>query len=203
MRSSLENLSRDPADPKAATYISRAQEGSERLAGILRAMSDASRLEQSIAVAEIETFDLANLLTQSTAAYAQIHPDHNIVCELDQQSYRMRGAPELLAQALDKLVDNAVSFTGREDQITLGLRSQAERLEIYVRNSGSVLPEEMQNRLFESLVSMRSKAKDGVPHLGLGLYLVKLIAKAHHGVVSAYNLDDSAGVEFKLDLPLT
>ncbi|MCF6225225.1 MAG: ATP-binding protein [Xanthomonadales bacterium] len=200
VRSSLENLSRDPSDPKAAIYISRAQEGSDRLAGILRAMSDASRLEQSIAVADTEDFDLAALLTQSTAAYAQIYPQYQIECELDQSALHINGAPELLAQALDKLVDNAVSFSGPDDLITLGMRSSGP-VEIFVRNTGSSLPDEMQDSLFESLVSLRTRSRDGVPHLGLGLYLVKLIAQAHHGKASARNLKDKQGVEFTLTLP--
>ncbi len=203
VRSSLENLSRDPADPKAATYISRAQEGSDRLAGILRAMSDASRLEQTIAVADSESFDLAAMLTQSAEAYAQIHPDRRIECVLDQPVCHIHGAPELLAQALDKLVDNAVSFTGPEDQITIGLRNTAEGLQIFVRNTGSSLPAEMQDSLFESLVSFRSQTRNGVPHLGLGLYLVKLIAEAHQGLAVAHNLENNAGVEFQLRLPNT
>jgi len=39
-----------------------------------------------------------------------------------------------------------------------------------------------------------------VPHLGLGLYIVRLIAEAHDGSALAYNLPAEAGVEFRLHL---
>jgi signal transduction histidine kinase len=62
----------------------------------------------------------------------------------------------------------------------------------------------MQERLFDSLVSMRDagslRAAGEVPHLGLGLYIVRLIAEAHQGTALAYNLPGDAGVEFRLKL---
>ena len=58
----------------------------------------------------------------------------------------------------------------------------------------------MQDRLFDSLVSLRPAAQRApdAPHLGLGLYIVRLIAAAHRGTASARNLDDERGVEFRL-----
>jgi two-component system sensor histidine kinase ChvG len=56
--------------------------------------------------------------------------------------------------------------------------------------------------LFESLVSSRGSSSDGKPHLGLGLYIVRLIADFHGGSVSATNLPDDAGVEIALEIPL-
>src|SRR6185312_14093572 len=47
------------------------------------------------------------------------------------------------------------------------------------------LPAAMQGRLFDSLVSLRDKAVPGeAPHLGLGLYVVRLVAERHGGSVS-------------------
>jgi len=49
---------------------------------------------------------------------------------------------------------------------------------------------------------MRDKSARGgeAPHLGLGLYVVRLVAEVHRGTVSARNLVDGAGVEFSLRL---
>ena len=63
------------------------------------------------------------------------------------------------------------------------------------------LPAAMQGRLFDSLVSLRDKARPGdAPHLGLGLYVVRLVAERHAGSVSARNLDDGSGVAFSITL---
>jgi two-component system sensor histidine kinase ChvG len=55
--------------------------------------------------------------------------------------------------------------------------------------------------MFDSLVSLREKRGEG-PHLGLGLYIVRLVAAAHRGSASARNLPAGAGVEFLINLPL-
>ena len=67
-------------------------------------------------------------------------------------------------------------------------------------NSGSHLPDVLQEQLFDSLVSHRPTSKGG-QHLGLGLYIVRLVAEAHGGKVSARNLPDDQGVEFTMRLP--
>ena len=70
-----------------------------------------------------------------------------------------------------------------------------------VANNGPPLPDRMQERLFESLVSVREGAQRGeAPHLGLGLFVVRLVAELHQGQASAVNLPDGAGVEFRLRL---
>ena len=104
-------------------------------------------------------------------------------------------------QALDKLFDNALSFTPENGWMRLGLRVDGDAAEIELANQGEPLPAAMQGRLFDSLVSLRDKARPGdVPHLGLGLYVVRLVAERHHGVASARNLEDGSGVAFTLRL---
>jgi K+-sensing histidine kinase KdpD len=73
--------------------------------------------------------------------------------------------------------------------------------ELAVRNSGSTLPDDYKDRLFDSLVSVRAN-RDAEPHLGLGLYIVRLGVAAHDGQVSARNLPAGAGVEFLIRLPV-
>jgi signal transduction histidine kinase len=62
------------------------------------------------------------------------------------------------------------------------------------------LPDILHERLFDSLVSLREHRGNG-QHLGLGLHIVRLVAEAHGGKVSARNLPDDQGVEFSIRLP--
>ncbi|MNC90693.1 sensor protein KdpD [compost metagenome] len=59
----------------------------------------------------------------------------------------------------------------------------------------------MRATLFESMVSVRKERSGGAPHLGLGLYIVRLVAEFHGGRVSATNRPDGNGVVFELRFP--
>jgi len=110
------------------------------------------------------------------------------------------GSPDLIAQLLDKLMDNAIDFTPVGGTIEIALDGDSRICRLSVRNEGSLLPPEMGDRLFESLVSGRS-GNEGKPHLGLGLYIVRLIADFHGGRVRAENAPDSSGVIVTFELP--
>ena len=62
------------------------------------------------------------------------------------------------------------------------------------------LPAAMRHRLFDSLVSVRASGGER-SHLGLGLYIVTLIAEFHGGRVEADNLPDGSGVRIGVVLP--
>ena len=60
----------------------------------------------------------------------------------------------------------------------------------------------MEDRLFESMVSVRDGGTHDAPHLGLGLYIVRLIAQFHGGTVEARNRVDPPGVAVIVREPL-
>ena len=70
-----------------------------------------------------------------------------------------------------------------------------------VSNRGPLLPPGMQSRLFDSMVSVRAGG-GGSPHLGLGLYIVRLIAEFHHGTARIADRDDGAGIVVTIALPV-
>src|SRR5262249_44667810 len=152
---------------------------------------EASRLERAIAGVEGEDFDLADVLRGCIEAYGPLAAPRRIEGNLPPAPLIMHGAPELVAQALDKLFDNARSFTPDDGWIRLSLAATGDGAEVRVANSGPLLPPAMQERLFDSLVSVRpsatarpieaSPARADAPHLGLGLYVVRMIAELHRG----------------------
>ena len=209
VKSSLDNLEHQPLKPEAQPYLARARDGADRLGAIVRAMSQASRMERAIAAAEGEDFDLAAVVRGCIEGYRPLLAPRHVVADVADASLIMHGAPELIAQALDKLVDNARSFTTEDGWIRIGLARRDDGADILVANSGPPLPPALQDRLFDSLVSLRpsgaAKTAEGggrtdAPHLGLGLYVVRLIAEAHRGGADAHNLADGSGVEFVLHL---
>jgi dedicated sortase system histidine kinase len=201
VKSSLDNLEHAALPPDAVPYLARARDGVARLGALVRAMSEASRMERAIAAAEPEDVDLVEVVRGCAEAYRPLAGARRLDCELPEAPLRLHCAPELIAQALDKLFDNALSFTPETGWLSLSLRPWNDGAEIELANQGAPLPAAMQGRLFDSLVSLRDKATPGdAPHLGLGLYVVRLVAERHHGAAAARNLDDGNGVAFTLRL---
>jgi signal transduction histidine kinase len=198
VRSSLDNLESEPFPSSARDYLARARHGSERLNAILLAMGAASRTEEAIGSAERVDFDLVPVLASAVAAYRGAFPERRFEAELAPQVVRLRGAPDLIVQMLDKLIENAVDFSPVGATVTVRLRLDAEGAVIEVENPGPRLPP--QGQLFESLWQSRA-GTDSRPHFGLGLYIVRLIAQFHGGSAAAGNLPDGRGVSFAVRLP--
>ena len=208
VKSSLDNLDHQAVPASARTYLARAREGADRLGAIVRAMSEASRMERAIAGVDGEDFDLAAVLRGCADAYRSLAAPRRLDADIPSDPFIMHGAPELIAQALDKLFDNARGFTPESGWIRIAMNATSEGARITLANEGPPLPPTLQEHLFDSLVSVRpssaARAVDSIragtdaPHLGLGLYVVRLIAELHRGVASARNLPDDDGVEFSL-----
>jgi len=199
--SSLENLSSESElRGNAADYLERARNGTYRMHAILTAMTEATRVEQSIEHTERITFDLTELVRNIGLAYRQSFPRHQIETSVPGEACLIEGSPDLIVQLLDKLMDNAVDFSGENGRIDLRLAAEARTCRLSVANTGPLLPPQLDGRLFESLVSHRP-ASESKPHLGLGLYIVRLIADFHHATVTATNFPDESGVVFALELP--
>ncbi|MBD8525126.1 ATP-binding protein [Pseudomarimonas arenosa] len=201
VRGALENI--DPAGLDSASHscVERALGGIERLSGIVRGMSEATRVEQAIANAEGEDVDLVAMLGQCAESYRPLLAPRELRLDLPSTPLRLHCSPELLVQALDKLIDNARSFCPADGWVRLSLWPAAQGVVVALANSGPRLPEAARYRLFESLVSVRSHERQGgAAHLGLGLFIVKLVAELHAGHAEASDLADGSGVEFSLRL---
>jgi signal transduction histidine kinase len=109
------------------------------------------------------------------------------------------GAPDLLAQMLDKLISNAVEFR-TSGPVVLRATRGPDGASIDVSNSGPCLPPGMGPRLFDSMVSFRTPG--GGAHLGLGLFVARMIARYHGGSIEARDLADRTGVVVSVRLPL-
>ena len=199
VKSSLDNLDHAGLPAEAEPYLARARDGVARLGALVRAMSEASRMERAIASAEAEDVNLADIVRGCADGYRGLAGDRRLEAVLPPGPVPMHVSPELIAQALDKLFDNALSFTPPGGWLRITLTQTAEGADVELANEGPSLPAAMQGRLFDSLVSLRDKATPGdAPHLGLGLYVVRLVAERHQGSASARNIE--GGVAFTLHL---
>jgi signal transduction histidine kinase len=201
VRSSLDNLESEGLRDDQRHYITRARDGTQRLQSILSALGAAARVEESIKQAEVVNFDLRELLSSAIAAYRDGFPQAHIALETPPDPCFIRGAPDLLVQLLDKLIENAVDFCPAAGVITVRLERTMGNYALQVQNDGPPIPQALHGRLFESLFEQRQD-RDDKPHFGLGLYIVRLVAEFHGGTAVADNRADGGGAIFTVTLPL-
>jgi two-component system sensor histidine kinase ChvG len=198
---SLENLEQEQRGAAGQDeYLARLKQGTARLESILQAMTAATRVEQAIADSEPGQFDIVAVVDACVSAYADVYTERSFSIDLPEVAVNVEGSAELIAQMLDKLIDNAVEFSPVNSSIDVRIVAKPGGVVLSVSNRGPLLPQSMKHQLFDSLVSVRHERSEK-PHLGLGLYIVMLIAEFHGGNVEASDLPDGSGVLFRVDLP--
>lgn len=201
VRSSIENLAMNSKDDETAVYVARAEEGISRLNLILTSMSEATRLEQMLQTSEKEKIDLNAVVYGCVEGYKLAYPEVNFTFETEEGALFINGVPEYVAQLLDKLAANAVEFTYTGEPIVFQCRTLRDHILVRVSNAGPYLPEEMRDRVFESMISVRPQEKQKEPHLGMGLHIARLIAEYHGGSIRAENRVDIEGVTIGVVFP--
>lgn len=202
--SSLENLKAQSLSPEATIYVGRAEEGLRRLNRILTQMREATRLEQMLREVERERFDLCKVVSGCVGGYSGAYPQQRFALTVPGTPVWLVGAPDLIAQLLDKIVDNATDFSPAGEVIEVAVSESADSgAQLSVANAGPLLPATMQGQLFDSMISVRGGGErgSGAPHLGLGLFMVRLIAEFHGAQASARNRDDGSGVVVEVRFP--
>jgi two-component system sensor histidine kinase ChvG len=194
VNSSLDNLLLEQHNPESKQYVDRAKQGITRLSKILSNMSEATRLEQAIQSNDRETFDLEALLEGCAAGYRLAYATRRIDVQVSVSNSTFLGVPDLFAQMLDKIIANAVEFSEKSATITLKMLKKDNGYVLTIANQGQLLPENMQHQLLDSMVSVRKQQNTEQSHLGLGLYIAKMIVQYHQGDIRIDNLKDKSGV---------
>ncbi|MBL4631204.1 MAG: proteobacterial dedicated sortase system histidine kinase, partial [Paraglaciecola sp.] len=194
VNSSLDILLLEEQSAEKKQFVDRAKQGITRLSKILSNMSEATRLEQAIQNHDREKFDLDELLTGCVGGYRLAYASRNFDLQVPVSHSIFYGAADLFAQMLDKIIANAVEFSEQNSVITLQMVNSAQGYVLTIANQGSLLPADMQHQLLDSMVSVRKQQNTEQPHLGLGLYIAKIIVQYHQGDIRISNLKDKSGV---------
>ena len=196
---SLEMLRDSPLAAAEARYLASAERGVGRLSDILHALTEAASLEEALRTERREPLDLIALAERYLEQHRQQYGAFQLRLDSALRSAPIAGNEARLEQALDKLFDNAVDFAPASSVLLLSLVDADPDWELALFNRGPAVPAELASSLFDSLVTGRGGGADAVPHLGIGLYVVRLIVEAHGGRVAFANQD--GGVRVSLRLP--
>jgi signal transduction histidine kinase len=167
-----------------------------RLRRLLADLLMASRLQASALELDVDQVDVGGLVAAAATTARRTHPDAEIVAEAE-PGLVVEGDGDRLAQAVDNLIANALRHGA--PPVLVSARAVGSTVEIAVQDSGTGVPEEMRERLFDRFATGRARGGTG-----LGLYIVRQLARSHDGD-AAYRPPSADGGKgsFVISLPLS
>jgi len=176
----------------------------------LRAADTAlSRLEETLQVRLLEEGRLAvrrspvklePVVRETVATLEAIAKRKNVRLSREVEGEPVAALDEnLLRRSLENLVSNALKYTPSGGDVTVAVRRSDESVQIEVADRGPGIPDDLKHSMFEKFGSVEAKRGGHRKGIGLGLYLVKLVAQGHGGAVSVEDRPGGGSV-FRLTL---
>lgn len=180
-----------------------------RLNRLISDISKATRLDAELNLGASERFDLSDLAAELSEVFQTgFEQEHGVtlVSRTDMACPVLAQKPRI-AQIIDNLLINAVSFTPSGGRVYITTRLEEDRALLLIADEGPGLPPETQEKIFERFYTDRTSqperpASKKLDHSGLGLSISRQIAQAHGGDLRADNRPDTTGAYFTLSLPL-
>ena len=174
---------------------------SERLNTLAQSILSLARLERGDAEAAIKRapVDLAELLRECAGCLRPQAEAAGMALTVEApESCLMEGDEQLLSSAISNLVANAIRHSGSKT-IRLSLSMAPERVRIEVEDHGVGVPVGLRDRIFERFYRVDAARSDQTGGAGLGLAIVRRIARLHGGDVTLEAVEPS-GCRFVLML---
>jgi len=204
LRSAIESLARvdDPQLRRQLTDI--AFHDVRRIDRLVTEIADASRIDAELSRATFEELDLAEL-TQTIISTRESRAENDgrrVDLRHPLGSALVWAVPARLERIIENLLDNAVSFSPPNGEITVTISHDEDFIALAICDNGPGIPEEAREKVFQRFHSLRPDAEAFGDHSGLGLAIARTIAEAHDGsLIAEARSDGASGACLVLRLP--
>jgi signal transduction histidine kinase len=183
----------DPTHRRLAKRILSSATRIERMADDLLDFTR-GRIGGGVPIA-VQPADLGEIIRDVTEEFNEAFPDRDVRAQLDGDDLQGEWDRDRLAQVVSNLIANALEHG--DDPIEATARRENGGVTIEVRNQGEMPPDSVA-RVFEPFFTLAA-TRAGRRGLGLGLYIVREVARAHGGSVEARS--EGGTTAFRVRLP--
>jgi PAS domain S-box-containing protein len=176
-------------------FLRGIRSSAERLRRLAADLTAASQLQGSGMRFHTQDVSIAELVRSAAARREASRPTDHISVDVPDDAV-VEADEVRLAQAVDNLLDNAVRHGA--PPVTASARVVDDRVELRVTDAGEGVPDELVPRVFE-----RFAASGATGGTGLGLYLVREIARGHGGEAVYRPPTDSSPTAFLVHFPVS
>jgi len=196
-------LGRLSAKEKYQEYYRIIREESERLTSLINNILDFSRIEAGRKEYEFKETDLPELVRSTLDSYRFQIEQHGFAFEenISPNIPPVNVDREAIARSLLNLVNNALKYSKERKFIGVSLYRANGSVKLEVSDHGIGIPPAEQDKIFEKFYRCGDPLVHNIKGSGLGLSLVRHIARAHGGDVKVESTPEK-GSKFTIELPL-
>ena len=191
LRSAVEAFRQAKSPETRERLLQVIESDSIRLDMLVTDISNASRLDAELAREEIVRFDLrepARVVCELSGDSAESR-EVQVLADLPEEPVWVSGIENRIAQVLDNLVSNAISFSPDGGTVILCIERRP-RTRVVVEDEGPGIPNDQLENVFERFHTYRPDAEFFGRHSGLGLSISRQIIESFDGRIWAENRDD-------------
>jgi signal transduction histidine kinase len=202
----LETMQRRELDEKQRQKFYRLMlHDTDRLLGTVNQVLKAGEARHSAPKLDMVEIDLGDLVRESIELAKSRHHLEPGTMKFDGPSngnaIKVRGDAEDLRTAVSNLLDNAIKYSGDKVDVTVNLEAEEKLAKLNIRDRGVGIPADELKRIFKRFYRVRNRAVAKVKGTGLGLFIVRAVAKSHGGRVFAESAGEGMGTTVTLELP--
>jgi heavy metal sensor kinase len=171
----------------------------DRLLGMINTMLDIAEAESGASELVLEEVDLADMIRRACELFQPIAENNAVTMTMElPDSCLVLGEPRKLQRMVANLLDNALKYTPTGGSVTVSVNADDGQIAISVIDTGVGISEKDLPHIFKRFYTCnKSQPNHGT---GLGLSLVKAIARSHGGHVNATS-HPGKGSTFTVTLP--
>ncbi|MGB3181993.1 MAG: ATP-binding protein [Cyclobacteriaceae bacterium] len=186
-------------DEQLLTYLQETGKSIERMKTLINGLLDVSRIQLRQDEYLMERTSFCPLIRHVADSFKLDDDLHKIIIDCDEEVY-VKADSEKLIQVFTNLIENAIKYSPEGGNIQIKVKNSEHDALISICDQGIGMNDEDINRIFDRFFRSE-KDSSKYPGLGIGLYLVSQIVKAHQGRVWAHS-EPGKGAEFFVSLPL-
>lgn len=172
-------------DDAKRTAVARIAERAGTLAGLVENLMIGSHTRGGELTISSAPFDLNELLRTTTDTFDPLSDRHRVVLDVPDPLPQVLGDATVTDVILGQLLENAVKYSPDGGTVTVHGRFADDSVVITVEDEGIGIPEADQERVFDRFVQGETGDRRRFGGIGLGLYIVRRLARAQGGDVAA------------------
>lgn len=190
---------------KQAHFVEKILAGITQMTSLVDNIQDAGRYDPETGFYEMERTqcdvgELVELIVKSHLLPAE-KQELTLVTHIAEDLPIIKADVNMLERAVTNLIDNAIKYTPNKRSIEVSVYRQNDQIIISVKDNGLGISKENQKLLFERHVRIPRKEHKKVKGSGLGLFIVRSVARQHGGDAWVHS-EDGKGSTFYISLPL-